>query len=54
MEITKEYLQQKIAECQKAKEEHLANANANQGAVHILEVILSQLNSDPIPEVKVG
>ena len=46
MEITKEYLIKKISECQAAKEQYLAYAQGNEGAVNILNLILQDLEKE--------
>lgn len=46
MNITKEYLEQRIKECQMAKEQYIANATANDGAVNILKVLLADLEKE--------
>jgi hypothetical protein len=44
MSITKEYLQNQIKNCQDAKEQYLAQANANEGAINILNTLLIELD----------
>lgn len=46
MVITKEYLEQKIQECTMAREQYLANATANEGAVNILKLMLQDLTKE--------
>lgn len=44
MQITKEYIEQQIAEMKRQKDQHLANANAAGGALQAYEQQLEYLN----------
>jgi hypothetical protein len=43
----KEQLKKRIAELTQAKEQHIANANACQGAINELNLLIAQIPEDP-------
>lgn len=53
MQITKEYLEKKLADLGNQKDQHLANANAAGGAIQVIQQQLEHLNT-PEPAANEG